>query len=477
MSRPLTLTLTLTLALCALCACRKQLPPPRAPLVATPDAPWRYQPPPVAPTPARATAVESHTLANGLTVLLVRRPEVPLVHVALVNRRGGAYDPRVTGAVANLSAEALLSRWTGANSESSHGYHALDHASAALYTSVLPLDLDAHLERLSVALRPGSYAAVHVQRLISRSAALRREVTGDYTLMFETLQGQMLPNEHPASHPARGNSWEIESVRPTHVSEFLSARYSPEHCALVLAGPLPESAVVLDRVGALFAPWSRVAVAPLARPALTWREDGPRGFVFQNGATQQSRVALALPVPAESHVPPAALRVLVALLGEPTSRLNRAIRAERGLTYGLHASLMNDAGATIVFVYGSLRLSEFREAVGGVLRVLEALRTTIDAREFERARAVVVERLRADLESGLGVSYVAAEEFETGRDPAQVEAVLEAARAVTLDDVQAAARATLVRARMHFIAEGYGDTIGSDLEALDFTSVGYFRRE
>ena len=60
----------------------------------TPADPWRAQPPPsLAAKLAALPVAQREVLENGLTVLAVPRPGLPLVSLALVSRHGGEQDP------------------------------------------------------------------------------------------------------------------------------------------------------------------------------------------------------------------------------------------------------------------------------------------------------------------------------------------------------------------------------------------------
>ena len=80
--------LSLTLAACAAKA------PPPAPAPAPVDQSFRTKPPSPAPTPEFTPPVPtSTTLPNGLTLLFVDKPELPLVSLTVVVKSGAAQDP------------------------------------------------------------------------------------------------------------------------------------------------------------------------------------------------------------------------------------------------------------------------------------------------------------------------------------------------------------------------------------------------
>jgi zinc protease len=104
--RRLALALVLPLAACA----GKPVPPPAA----APEPPkavdFRAEPPPAGPTPVLAAPTPAtRTLANGLTVLVVSKRDLPLVSVRVVFKAGSASDPAKLPGVAAFVGDLLRS--------------------------------------------------------------------------------------------------------------------------------------------------------------------------------------------------------------------------------------------------------------------------------------------------------------------------------------------------------------------------------
>ena len=64
-------------------------------------------PKPAAPRPAKLIAPQEKTLANGLRVIVVERPGVPLLSAALIVRSGSEADPPKLAGLAKFTGDLL----------------------------------------------------------------------------------------------------------------------------------------------------------------------------------------------------------------------------------------------------------------------------------------------------------------------------------------------------------------------------------
>ncbi|MBI2466263.1 MAG: insulinase family protein [Candidatus Rokubacteria bacterium] len=243
---------------------------------------------------------------------------------------------------------------------------------------------------------------------------------------------------HPYGRPVLGAPESIRAARREQIVEYYRRHYVPNNATVVVVGNVAFDRV-LTQVGKGFAGWEPrpipAAVPPAPPdPAAIRRAEEPRPL-------QQVYLGVAWrgPVVPETHV--YAVDLLTSILGRGrASRLNQALKEERGLVSSVGASFSAQREAGVITVTARTTPARRHEVEPALLAEVERLRTTLVS-EAELARALTaVEAGYAfgqETAEGLAHAYGLAEtvwtlEFELG--------YLEAVRRVTREEIREAAR-------------------------------------
>lgn len=466
----------------ALCACvsRAPLPPPRHPLVATPDEAFRAAPPPLGTAPeARSDAREDAVLSNGLRVAVLHRPEATVTELVLHNRRGGDESDALAPGLAYL-ATRVIERDV---EESPHASSAavgfgwwVAHGSAGLSADAHPGHLDDALASIAdglAATPPRERFAPTRDQIAERLLNL---VGDDSVLRDLALSWTYASAIH--GRPAYGRSADVRALRYDDVLAFIRARWVPTECVLVVAGRARLSDV-LGPAEAAFASWRGAALAPPAPTPSLLRDGGQRVFVLEAGGAARARLFVSAPLRPASRRERVALRLFNVMLGEtPGSRIYRALRTERGATYHVDSRLDVMPGALSLEVRGAVPHARAVESVRAILAQIEALRRApASASEFERGRSLYDAWLREA--SSDDASSLASRIARGGDDDEHISAGEARATlaALTAEDVRAAASSRLDPARIRVVVRGDPVELGDSLAALGLGPVGYYHRE
>lgn len=302
--------------------------------------------------PLTLPASAERTLANGLTVIAVRRPSVPLVEVRLRMPFAHAH--------AHLARSALLSRtlFSGTADMSTVDIAAeLQKVGGGLAAGVDPdrllisgnglvsgLDriLDILAAVLSGATYPDDEVATERQRLADRIQVALSQPShlARVALLKRIYAGHPYAVQTPAPE-------EVQAVDPSDLRALHGERLHPAGATLVLVGDLlPEQA--LDAAERALGNWDgrgvRVELPPVPVP-----QPGPVLLVDRPGSVQSS-IRLALPAVGRTHPDHAALQLANLIFGGYfSSRWVENIREDKGYTYGPHALIEHSiAGSTLV---------------------------------------------------------------------------------------------------------------------------------
>ena len=256
--------------------------------------------------------------------------------------------------------------------------------------------------------------------------------------IFEMAQTKAYAGQ-PLGRPILGSVKSLKPITRASISDWRARLYSPDRMAVAVSGAVNEAELL-----ALAERWFGSATATAAAAPDIPRFTG--GDAALSRRIEQANIVFQLPAPAASDPAYAAARLMTEILGGGmASRLFQSAREERGLAYAIDAyhEPYEDAGIHGIYAGAAAeRAVELAQVCAGELKALAETGPT--AAELSRAKAV--------MNAGLWMSDESPS-ARAGRAAAQVlifgatvpsEVMAERMLAQTLDDVRAAAAASLV---------------------------------
>ncbi|HTG38749.1 pitrilysin family protein [Sphingomonas sp.] len=323
-------------------------PPPGIVIHQQASAGERILPPEPGPAirPTLPQPVETR-LANGMRVIVVDRPELPLVSAQLVVEGGAALDPAGKSGLAEMAA-SLLTKGTTTRSatqiaqavESLGGSIAsdADWDGAGVSLSVKSDQLSPAMEILADVARNPAFAAEELDRARAQAIDGLTVQLKDPAALSQLVAARAVFGAHPYGAVEGGTPASLKALTPADLPAAYRATWRPDRAALVLVGD-----VRVDQARALaeklFGDW-RVSgtAAPAAR--LGAALPAPRVVVVDLPGAGQAGVVVARSGLSRGDAQFYAGQVANATLGVGfTSRLNQEIRIRRGLAYGARSSL------------------------------------------------------------------------------------------------------------------------------------------
>ncbi|RKN39901.1 M16 family metallopeptidase [Micromonospora endolithica] len=407
-------------------------------------------------------------LGNGLTVIVVRRPAVPLVELRLWMPFGRA--PLARGA---MLAQTLLS---GTESMTSvqiaaelqrvgGGLNAgIDPDRLMLSGAGLVTGLDRMLEILADVLTGATYPADDVaterDRLVDRiQVAQSQPAHLARTALLKRVYGR-----HPYAVQTPEPD-QVRAVRPGVLRSLHAQRVHPAHAVLVLVGDVqPDRA--LDAAEKALSGWNGAghsADLPSAPPL----EPGPLLLVDRPGSVQSS-LRVALPAVPRTHPDHAALQLANLIFGGYfSSRWVENIREDKGYTYGPHSLVEHSVAGSVLVAAADVAT----EVTGPAL-----LETTYELgrlaslppreEELEQARQYALGTLQLGISTQAGLASLTSAYAGNGlRLDFLAEHAARLAKA-TPADVAEAGRKYLAPARAVTVVLGDAERVGPQLAAL-----------
>lgn len=392
--------------LVAACASRRLGPA----TVATPDAPFRYQPPALAPMHApQITGVREARLSNGLRVIVASLPDTASVNMQFVNRRGGDDTepdrPGLAAFTARVVAASLVRCDAPSQDACANGpaRYLVDHQSARFYGDVEPGEVGTFALRVASGLRHGWVPRDEFFRILNLSISDARQAGGHSLGSYvapRMFDDGTLFHSRLAVSPR-----ELGLLRYEAATALYRQRYTPGECALIAVGrtTLDE---VLPYAERLLAPWQGAAASAPSDGRAVLREGGDRMMLLETGSLPQAEVMFSVPLRVDGPRALAAIELAGSTLASSfSSRIQRALRVERGSAYSVNASVSRFGDVAVLTIESVIENERVAESLRIIRDAFASVgRDGLTEAEFQAATHASLSRWETLLDSPEGIA-------------------------------------------------------------------------
>ncbi|HEX7118454.1 MAG TPA: pitrilysin family protein [Longimicrobiales bacterium] len=442
----------------------------------------RAAPPAIGPAPSvHPPNVRRLRLSNGLDVLVVQRHGPPIVDLRLVVRAGAAADTPDRAGRAGLAAEML--------DEGTDRYGALELAEAVdrlgaeldvmatwdasvVTLHVLRRRLEPALELLAEVVAHPTFPEDELARVrAERLADLTRKRQEPRYLAIETFSAALYGPDHPYGATLSGTPESVQAIDREAVERFYRSHYRPGNAFLVAVGDVDPEALLarLERGLGTWEAGPADSVPPPPRPAPV-----PTAiYLVDKPGAAQSEIQVGHPAVPRSTPDFFPLLVMNTVLGGAfTSRLNMALREERGYTYGAGSRFDFRLGPGPFAAASAVFTGVTDDALAVVVEQIRRIREEpVPAEELERARNFVALGLPRQLETSGQIARTIADIELYGLGDDYLSRFVDRVRAVTAEDVRRVAREHLDPDHLALVVVGDRASIEGPLRSLGLGSV------
>ncbi len=461
-------------------AAQKSAPGEGAEAVNADEAFRADMPKPAAEKPLQLPVPQTFTLANGLTVIYLERPGLPLVAANLVIRTGSDANPPDKPGLANFTVGML----TGGTAAKSARQIADETASlGATLTTTSTMDASLVTVRslkknfasalallADVALHPSFPQAEIDRERSSRLASLVQQRENPAIVADRVAVSVLYGPRHPYGFTELGTESAMKAIGRDDMQAFWKQSFAPNNAALVVTGAITR-AEIKALAEKTFGGWqpgtpARQSLGDLATT-------GAKLVLVDKPGAQQTQVrVVTIGAPRSTPDFPAVDTMNTTLGGMFSSRININLREAHGYTYGANSRFVFRRGAGPFLVSSGVRTDVTAPAVAEIFKEIDRIaETPVTGDELALAKGRLMRSLPSEFETSdraaagisnlyiynLGLDYYA-------RFPGRVESVDRAA-------VQSAARKYLVPAKMIVVAVGDRAKIEPELRKLNLGSI------
>jgi predicted Zn-dependent peptidase len=432
------------------------------------------------PRPMPVPAATETTLPNGLRVVVVPRPGVPLIELRL---RVPFAAPSARGAATHTARSSVLAGavllGTAAHDQTaiaqllqSHGAElsvASDADRLVLGTTLLPEGLGPVLDVLAELLTSATYPAGPVggerDRLVER-------------ITIALSQPSVLARAALAARRFGAHAYAVTLPEPELVGAVTAPalrklhreRVVPDGSVLVLVGDL-DPAAATDAVAAALSGWDTAGRAAESAPAPSAHE--PVLELVDRPGAVQSNIRLGGPAPRRTDADLPAARLAAMIFGGYfSSRLVENIRERRGYSYSPRSSVDHQAGAASFLVEADVATEVTGPALMETLYELGRMALTdVTEAELDAARRYVLGSMALSTATHAGLASTLTALIGAGLPVGWLAEHQRGLEAVTVDEVREASRRYLAPGALTAVVVGDAEHVEAPLAALGPVTV------
>lgn len=440
-------------------------------------------PAPLAPRPFALPPYEEGRLSNGLRLLVVNNPEVPLVAVTLAFPGGGWTDPADRPGLASVSMDMLNE---GAGSYDAAGLSAAlrnlassldtgagpDGASVSL--SALKKNLEPSLDLMALVLTQPTFPESEWALLQKQRVASFKTERDDPSVMARRALNRVLYGDVYLGNLTTEASYQAMTL--AEMRSWVATWLRPEDALLLVGGDITLAEVqpmLESRLGG----WKATGAAPTAQrpgPSVSKQPDNTTIYLVNKPGATQSVLRMGRFV-GERTAPDAMAFTLAnaAVGGNFTSRVNMNLRESKGYTYGARSFTVSSFAQDLFVLSTSVRADATVDALRESLRELSEARgeRPITAEELESVRGNELGTWPLGFETPGGLLGGMTEMWRYNLPTDWLSGYPDRVRAVDLASAQAAWQARVEPSKLAIVVVGDAATLRGALPELGYPVV------
>jgi zinc protease len=413
----------------------------------------------------KGLAASRHVLDNGTVVISKAAPTVPAVTIQVGVKAGSIYDSNALVGLSHL-ASRVLDRGTLVKTTDQIAEE-LDERGVSLAVGAnrhvlnvtctcLSEDFEAMLDLVGEIVMQPAFPDREIEtRKGEVLNAIRQDEDSPAAMAMQALFTMLYPNQHPYGRPSKGSAESLGRIERKDLVEFHDARFAPSTTTAVIVGDVERERAVAasERV---FGTWRKSATGDITLPHPPEdRSRQERVISMMNKA--QADIGYGFTTIVRSDPRYYAFTLMNNALGQYGigGRLGDSIRERQGMAYYVFSSFDANVVEGPLIVRAGVNPTNVDRAIGSIedeMRRMAAEGMTAD--ELADCKQYLIGSIPRLLETNGAIATFlqTAEFFGLGLDhDLRLPSLLDA---VTLEDVNAAARQTLDVSRASLVVAG-----------------------
>ncbi len=432
-------------------------------------------PAPLPSTSFKLPTIQEKKLSNGLSVIVIERPELPLLSVDLYLPGGESAVPAAKGGLADLTANSLTrgtqtrtAQEIAESIEQVGGSLGANVTRDALSVGVFALRENTDLAFTllgDVALKPTFPAAEVKHQRESQATGLQFDLA-DPSALAQRAFSSLVYGNHPYGNLATEKT--IQALTRQEVADFYQSQLDPQRAFLIVAGDITVDQAV-QQAQKTFGQWqTKTASQPVTYLPVA-AQSGQQIYLIDRPGSSQAQFLIGNIGAAGNDPQRYAQSVMNDILGGSgfTARLMQNIREKLGYTYGISSRLNYPADRGLFRISAAVRNDVADKALTAILQEVQKMQDqAISTAELNAKKTGLIGSFALQLETYQSiVDQMAALKLRglpldtLANYPAAIEKV-------TVADVQAAAQKVIQSKDFVIVVVGDASVIQKPLESV-----------
>ncbi len=419
---------------------------------------------------AKLPAYSKQSLPNGATLIMLRKPDVPLVSVSVLFRGGSEAVAAEKTGLAAITAELLRRGTEKRTAEQINGQ--LDALGAVMssgsdaQSSMVAVEFTTRtsakaLEILSdLLLHPAFPDAEFKKVLAQRIDGVKSSKDNPARSIGQYFNPFVYPAGHPYARPSMGDETTLARITRDDVAGFFKTNYVGRNMILIAAGdfdPAQLGAQLSQMASAL--PAGEAFPAPKVAPV---QYASGRLLLIDKPDATQTYFRIAMPGVDRYSRDRVPLMIINTLFGGRfTSMLNDALRVNAGLTYGAGSQVIMDRAPGVIYINTYTRTETTGKAIDMALDVLKSLREEgLSPEQLASAKAYIKGGFPTQrLETADQLANVIGDLEVFGLNKGEIDDFFSSIDAVTVERANAVVKRYFTDANLQFLLVGNASKI------------------
>jgi zinc protease len=429
-------------------------------------------PPPLEPRPITLPTSFETTLPNGLAVVVVEDPRLPLVSYRLAIRTGDSHEPRelpgLLDMLTGLLTEGTESRTSREIADQVARLGAtLQAGSSSDYTTIAASSLTMFSEDIlqlmaDVVLRP-VFPENEVELTKQNTKESLKQQRAQPAFLASEMVAKVMYGEHPYSVTAPTPE-SIDATTRQNLIDFHKSKFIANNAVMVVVGDVQRD-TVMSQVENVFGDWAQGTIEPDNFPPPPERT-ARQAHVVDRPGSAQANIIIANHGITRTDPDYFPLLVMHTILGaNASSRLFMNLREDKGYTYGAYSSLDARRTAGTFRATAEVRTPVTGDSLKEFFYELERIRTEpVSEKEISDAKSYLtgVFPIRLETQEGVIDQLVQIKMFGLAND--YLELYRSRVQAVTIEQIQEVAQKYVQPGKAALVIVGDGKQLSDQIK-------------
>ena len=427
-------------------------------------------PMPGAPIVPAIPAPVTMKLANGLTVQVVERHQLPLLTAALVTTTGGAADPDDRAGLFNLTSD-LMTKGTRTRSATQIAQQ-IETLGGSIESNAdwdgSTVSIDVKADQIAPALailadvaQHPAFAAEEIERSRAQAIDGVQVIIKNPPQLASLVSSRTVYGNMPYGHALTGTPRSLKAITRADIAGAYASAWQPGTATLVMVGDItPDRARALAEAN--FGNWRSGPRPPVTVHTIgtAANRTAPRVVVIDMPGAGQAGVVVAREAIARNDPNYYPLSVANAVLGGGYSaRLNEEIRIKRGLAYGAGSNVSARREGGSIAGRTSTKNPSAPETVAIIVAEMKRMGTEpVAVSELDARKAVLIGSFGRATETTGGIAGTLASFVEQGVPVDELQRYIPSVSGVDPSAVQRVATSLLDPSRASIVVVGDAKT-------------------